>query len=212
MNQKKIKIKFIVKNLIIRTEIRNLRQNFTRMQNNMSPKEAVLVKINEKGSWVNTHGHLDRAYSLINDTYSFTNSYLKEKWHLVDDMKRNSSVDDIYARMERAINHFLEQGAQAIGTFIDVDEVIEDRSMIAAQRLKDNYGKDIEIRFANQVLKGVIDPKARQWFDMSADFMDIIGGLPAKDFGREDEHLDILLSTTKAKEKLDRKSTRLNSS
>src|SRR5690606_29597452 len=179
MNQKKIKIKFIVKNLIIRTEIRNLRQNSTRMQNNMSPKEAVLEKIKEKGGWVNTHAHLDRAYSLTNDTFSFTNSYLKEKWHLVDDMKRNSSVDDIYARMDGGIHHLLERRGQAIGSFVDVDEVIEDRSLIAAPSLKDTYGEGIDIRCANQVLKGVIDPKARQWFDMSADFVDIIGGLPA---------------------------------
>ncbi|HUH34711.1 MAG TPA: amidohydrolase family protein [Moheibacter sp.] len=172
------------------------------MQDNLSPKEVVIEKIKEKGGWVNTHAHLDRAYSLTNETFSYTNSYLKEKWHLVDEMKRNSTVDVIYSRMERAINHFLEQGAQAIGTFIDVDEVIEDRSIIAAQRLKENYGKDIEIRFANQVLKGVIDPKAREWFDMSVQFVDIIGGLPAKDFGREDEHLDILLSTAKEHGKL----------
>ena len=76
------------------------------MLNNLSPKELVLKKIKEKGGWVNTHAHLDRAYSLTEETFSFTNSYLKEKWHLVDDMKRNSTVDDIYARMERAINHF----------------------------------------------------------------------------------------------------------
>ncbi|HAR72517.1 MAG TPA: hypothetical protein DCR77_03805, partial [Flavobacteriaceae bacterium] len=162
---------------------------------NYNPIEEVLEKINEKGGWVNTHSHLDRAYSLTSDTFALSNSYLKEKWHLVDDMKRNSSVDDIYFRMEKAINFMLEQGCQAIGSFIDADEVIEDRSIQAAQRLKDNYGKDIEMRFANQVLKGVIDPKAREWFDMSSDFVDIIGGLPAKDFGREDEHLDILLST-----------------
>lgn len=172
------------------------------MANNMNPKEAVIARIKELGGWVNTHAHLDRAYSLTEDTFSLTNSYLKEKWHLVDEMKRGSSVDDIYDRMERAVNYFLEQGTQAIGTFIDVDEVIEDRSMKAAQRLKDNYGKDVELRFANQVLKGVIDPRAREWFDLSADFVDIIGGLPAKDFGREEEHLDILLSTAKEKGKL----------
>ncbi|MCB9202704.1 MAG: amidohydrolase family protein [Flavobacteriales bacterium] len=168
----------------------------------MNPKEIVLQKIKEKGGWVNTHAHLDRAYSLDEKTFSYTNSYLKEKWHLVDEMKRASSVDTIYGRMERAVNLFLEQGTQAIGTFIDVDEVIEDRSIIAAQKLKDNYGKDIEIRFANQVLKGVIDPVAKEWFDRSSDFVDIIGGLPAKDFGREEEHLDILLSTAKEKGKL----------
>lgn len=168
----------------------------------MNPKELVQTKIKEYGGWVNTHAHLDRAYSLTDQSFSYTNSYLKEKWHLVDEMKRTSSVQDIYDRMERAINLFLEQGTQAIGTFIDVDEVIQDRSMKAAQKIKDNYGKDIQIRFANQVLKGVVDPKAKEWFDLSVDFVDIIGGLPAKDFGQEAEHLDILLQTAKTKNKL----------
>ncbi len=168
----------------------------------MNLRELVLQKIKENGGWVNTHAHLDRAYSLDEKSFYYTNSYLKEKWHLVDEMKRAATVDIIYDRMERAVNMFLEQGTQAIGTFIDVDEVIQDRSLIAAQKLIDNYGKDIKIKFANQVLKGVIDPVARQWFDCSVDFVDIIGGLPAKDFGREEEHLDILLSTAKEKNKL----------
>lgn len=166
------------------------------------PHIAVIEQIKAKGGWVNTHAHLDRAYSLQKDTFSFTNSYLKEKWHLVDDMKRNSSVDVIYSRMARAIEHFLKQGAQAVGSFIDVDEIIEDRSMIAARKIKEDFGNDIEIRFANQVLKGVIDPKAKEWFDLSSDFVDIIGGLPAKDFGQEEEHLDILMETAKSKGKL----------
>ncbi|SZD73798.1 Cytosine deaminase [Candidatus Ornithobacterium hominis] len=166
------------------------------------PKNAVIEKIIEKGGWVNCHAHLDRAYSLQKDTFSFTNSYLKEKWHLVDEMKKNSSVDIIYDRMARAIEYFIEQGAQAVGSFIDVDEVMQDRSIKAAQKIKEKFGNDIEIRFANQVLKGVIDPKAKEWFDLSSDFVDIIGGLPAKDFGQEEEHLDILMETAKSKGKL----------
>lgn len=167
-----------------------------------NPADAVIEKIKQKGGWVNTHSHLDRAFSLQEDTFSFTNSYLKEKWHLVDEMKKNSSVSTIYDRMARAIELFIKQGAQAVGSFIDVDDVMEDKSMIAARRIKEDFGSDIEIRFANQVLKGVIDPKAREWFDMSSDFVDIIGGLPAKDFGQEEEHLDILMETAKAKNKL----------
>lgn len=167
-----------------------------------NPQEAVIQRIKEKGGWVNTHAHLDRAFSLQKDSFSFTNSYLKEKWHLVDEMKRNSSVQTIYDRMARAIELFLKQGAQAVGTFIDVDDVMEDKSMIAARRIKEDFGSDIQIKFANQVLKGVIDPKAKEWFDLSADFVDIIGGLPAKDFGQEEEHLDILMETAKSKNKL----------
>lgn len=167
-----------------------------------NPHTAVIEKIREKGGWVNTHSHLDRAYSLQKDTFSFTNSYLKEKWHLVDEMKKASSVETIYDRMARAIEHFIKQGAQAVGSFIDVDDVMEDKSMIAARKIKEDFGSQIEIRFANQVLKGVIDPKAKEWFDLSSDFVDIIGGLPAKDFGQEEEHLDILMETAKNKGKL----------
>lgn len=167
-----------------------------------NPHTAVIERIKEKGGWVNTHSHLDRAYSLQKDTFSFTNSYLKEKWHLVDEMKKASSVETIYDRMARAIEHFIKQGAQAVGSFIDVDDVMEDKSMIAARKIKEDFGSQIEIRFANQVLKGVIDPKAKEWFDLSSDFVDIIGGLPAKDFGQEEEHLDILIETAKSKGKL----------
>ena len=48
---------------------------------NYNPIEEVLEKINEKGGLVNTHSHLDRAYSLTSDTFALSNSYLKEKWH-----------------------------------------------------------------------------------------------------------------------------------
>jgi len=168
----------------------------------MNPKQLVQEKIKSLGGWVNTHAHLDRAYTLTPDNFQYSYSYLKEKWHLVDEMKQAATVDDIYRRMSKAVELFIEQGAQAIGTFIDVDDKIEDKAIKAAMKVRENYKNDLEIRFANQVLKGVIDPKARKWFDMSADFVDIIGGLPAKDFGREDEHLDILLSTAKEKGKL----------
>lgn len=168
----------------------------------MDPKQLVIKKIKENGGWVNTHAHLDRAYTLTPENFQYTSSYLKEKWHLVDEMKKAATVDGIYKRMSKAVELFIEQGAQAIGTFIDVDEKIEDKALKAAQKIRETYKDDIQIKFANQVLKGVIDPKAKYWFDMSVEFVDIIGGLPAKDFGREEEHLDILLSTAKDNNKL----------
>ncbi len=46
------------------------------------------------------------------------------------------------------------------------------------------------------------DKKAREWFEIGADFVDIIGGLLKADQGKEEEHLDILLSTAKKKKKM----------
>lgn len=160
-------------------------------------KELILNKIKAKGGFVNTHSHLDRAFTITPDTLYLANATLKEKWFLVDSIKRNSTVNQIYDRMAYAIEKMLEQDVQAIGTFIDVDEVIQDKSIQAAQMLKDSVGNDIKIKFINQTLKGVIDPEAKRWFDLGAEFVDIIGGLPAKDAGHEDEHLDILMETAK---------------
>lgn len=160
-------------------------------------KELILDKINQKGGFVNTHSHLDRAFTITPETLHMSNATLKEKWLLVDSIKRNSSVYQIYDRMAYAVERMFLQNVQAIGTFIDVDEVIEDKSIQAAQMLKEAVGSDIKIKFINQTLKGVISPEARKWFEMGADFVDIIGGLPAKDAGKEKEHLDILMQTAK---------------
>ncbi|MEI8389793.1 MAG: amidohydrolase family protein [bacterium] len=182
--------------------------NFSKRESNLSCikeisstqnilKELIISKINEKGGFVNAHSHLDRAFTITPETLSLANATLKEKWFLVDSIKRSSTVNQIYDRMSYTVEKMINQNVQAIGTFIDVDEVIGDKSIQAAQMLRDNIGSDIKIKFINQTLKGVIDPQARKWFNLGAEFVDIIGGLPAKDAGHEDEHLDILMETAK---------------
>lgn len=160
-------------------------------------KSEILEKIKKHGGWVNAHAHLDRAYSLTEKNWSYTSATLQEKWNLNDELKRTSSVDAIYDRMAMGIERMLEQGVTAIGTFIDVDDRIEDKAIKAAQKLRHTYKKDIEIKYINQVHYGVLDKTAREWFDVGAEFVDIIGGLPEKDKGHEAEHLDILFSTAK---------------
>jgi len=151
---------------------------------------------------VNAHAHLDRAYSLTEENFKFTNATLQEKWDLNDELKRDSTVDDIYGRMEMGLERMLEQGIEVVGTFIDVDEVIEDKAIRAASKLRDRYKSEVLIKFINQSHKGVLEPKARKWFDIGAEFVDIIGGLPEKDKGREAEHLDVLFSTAKSMNKM----------
>ncbi|WP_185873521.1 amidohydrolase family protein [Blattabacterium cuenoti] len=167
----------------------------------MNPRKIFIEKVKKNGGWVNAHTHLDRAYTLTNNNFKYSYLPLKKKWYLVDDMKRLATEYDIYFRMEKALEFFLKQGTQAICTFIDVDEIIEDRALNAAKKLKNNYKNFIKIRFANQVLKGVLSKKSKYWFDKSIDFVDIIGGLPAKDYGNEDKHIDIILKTAKNKGK-----------
>jgi cytosine/creatinine deaminase len=166
-------------------------------KNDINPKQLLLDKIKAKDGWVNTHAHIDRAFILNEDNFELVNGTLMEKWNYPDEYKRAASVDDIYANMERVIKDQLKQGVQAIGSFIDVDPVVEDKAIQAAQRLRENYTDKIRIKFINQVVKGVLEPEARKWFEVGAEFCDIIGGLPEKDEGREAEHLDVLFEAAK---------------
>jgi cytosine/adenosine deaminase-related metal-dependent hydrolase len=165
-------------------------------------KEEIFKKIRKKGGWVNAHCHLDRAFTLTKKNFPYTNAYLSQKWELVDEIKRSSTISQIYDRMAYAIEWMMKEKVSAIGSFIDVDEVIKDKAIKAAEKIKDNYGKKIKIKFINQVLKGVIDKNARFWFDYGAQFVDIIGGLPGKDKGQEEKHLEIILQKGKELKKM----------
>jgi cytosine deaminase len=167
------------------------------MAQQFNPKQLLLDKIKAKGGWVNAHAHIDRAYILNEENFGLTNATLAEKWNFPDEYKRTATVDDIYANMVQVTEDMIRQGVYALGSFIDVDPVIEDKAIQAAKRLRENYGDKIQLKFINQVVKGVIEPEARKWFEIGAEFVDIIGGLPEKDAGREAEHLDILFEAAK---------------
>ncbi len=169
---------------------------------NWNLKTLVLEKIKDNGGWVNAHSHLDRAYTITDQDLALSNQHLHQKWALVDELKKRSTVAQIYDRMAFALEKQLAQGVTALGTFIDVDEVVTDKAIQAAARLKENYQSALDLVFINQTLKGVLDAKARKWLEEALNFVDIIGGLPAKDAGREAEHLDVLFSLAKQHKKM----------
>lgn len=172
-------------------------RELTLYMNNWNLRNLVEEKIKKKGGWVNAHAHFDKAYTTNPSLLKLAHTSLKNKWTLVDDMKKSSTVSQIYDRMAYATESMIAQEVQAVGTFIDVDEMMKDKSIKAASKIRDKYKKDIKIKFINQALKGVLDKKAREWFMIGAEFADILGGLPRKDHPREKEHIDFILATAK---------------
>jgi cytosine deaminase len=163
----------------------------------IDPKQIVLDKIKVKGGWVNAHAHVDRAFIIDEENFKLTNDTLQEKWAYPDKYKSAATVETIYANMTRVADELLAQGGQALACYIDVDPVIEDRAIQAAEQLKTSHGQKLQLKFINQVVKGVTDLEARKWFETGAEFADFIGGLPEKDAGREAEHFDILFEAAK---------------
>lgn len=161
------------------------------------PKKRLIEKVELKGGWVNTHAHIDRAFILNDENFQLTDGTLKEKWSFPDRFKKAATVDDIYQNMSLAIEDQIAQGVKAVGAYIDSDPVVEDKALEAGKLVREKYGDKIEIKFINQVVKGVLEPEARKWFEIGAEFVDFIGGLPEKDQGHEAEHLDVLFEAGK---------------
>ena len=165
-------------------------------------KGHIRDEIIKKGGWVNSHAHADRAFTMTPEKITiYQNANLQQKWDLVDEIKRNSTVDDYYRRFSQAIELMISQGVTAFGTFVDIDAVCEDRAIIAAHKAREVYKSDLILKFANQTLKGVIEPSAKKWFDIGSEMVDMIGGLPYRDeldFGKGLEAMDILMDKAKS--------------
>lgn len=171
--------------------------------NYFNPKDLLLEKIRQRGGWVNAHAHIDRAFIATSDNYKQSvETGLEAKWDYPDQWKNKATVQDIYENMVRCIEGLLEQGGQALGSFIDCDPIIKDKSLQAAQKVRSEFKDQIQLRFIHQPIKGVLNSDARKWFEEAADFVDIIGGLPERDSPRAAEHLDILFETAKKRNKM----------
>lgn len=165
-------------------------------------REVAEEMIKKNGGWVNAHAHIDRAYSLTKENWHIYNGDMPSKWAFNSKLQENSSVDQVYDRMAKVMESMISQGVTVIGAFIDTNEFVKDKSIKAATKIRERYKRDINIKYINQVLTGVLNPASREWFNIGAEFCDIIGGLPGKDKGHEAEHIDVLMQTAKKMKKL----------
>ncbi|MEN9530454.1 MAG: hypothetical protein RI932_2327 [Pseudomonadota bacterium] len=171
------------------------------------PLAALKQKILGAGGFVNAHAHFDRAYSVTPADLPGANATveraLQEKWQLVDAWKRSTSEEDYFAHITSALRSQRECGVSAALTFVDCDPVAGTRALTAAVRAQEYASTQLQMKLvlACQTLKGVLEPEARRYFEMALEKVDVIGGLPGADRGREEEHLDVLLSAAKAHKK-----------
>lgn len=169
-------------------------------------RDMIEPAIMAAGGWVNTHAHADRAYTLSPDVLELRRTCtLQQKWDALDRLKRESTEEIFYRRFCTFFENQIKQGVTALATFVDIDPQSEDRAIKAGLRAREHYKDQLTVKFANQTLKGVIDPEARRWFDIGAELVDIIGALPKRDerdFGKGSEAFDIIMETAKRLDKM----------
>ena len=159
-------------------------------------RNDVLFSLREKiinnGGFVNAHAHLDRANTAQYFSKEEQYKFLKEKWKLVDRIKKNSSYDDYKTRIELALDGQKSFGVSKVCSFIDIDNVASSKAIIAARQVRTSR-EDIDLKVACQTLKGILDTTQDVLIRNHLYFIDIIGSLPGGDKGREEEHLDKIM-------------------
>ena len=129
------------------------------------PLEALRDKISKNGGLVNSHSHLDRAYTVNKiNLLTHTHKHLYEKWMLVDEYKKQASIEDYFENISHALKKQLSFGTSNILSFIDIDEVSEYRAISAAKKAI-AFGEVIGINLliACQTLKGICSKKSRSF-------------------------------------------------
>jgi len=161
-----------------------------------TPLENLKSKIEFKGGFVNAHSHLDRAYTIDTHSLEHTNDHLFEKWEYVDRIKKDSTQKDYFDRIKYAVKKQVAFGVSSCLTFIDVDNIVFHNALTAANDVKDlvEASYDFDLMIASQALKGICNIECRLLLEkaLELNFIDIIGGLPRADKGKEEEHLDTL--------------------
>jgi len=174
------------------------------MQNGESwnTKNLLLKKIAGYGGFVNSHAHFDKAYLVNQAIISAGNLTLEEKWQYFEKLKNHYTEKDVRNRMKRAIESMIDQGVQAVLTHVDVDSSIKLLTVQVALELKEQYKDKITILVATQALQGILEKKERRWFEKACEVVDVIGGLPGRDWPRKEEHISLVLQIAKEHRKL----------
>lgn len=122
---------------------------------------------------------------------------METKWRMSDQIKQESSVEDIAERIRLALDLMVAQGVRRACTFVDAYEAVGHKAINAALLVKKEYKNKINLLIATQPLGGLLTPKARKLYEEITAKADIAGGLPSKDRPRDDKNLDILFSIAK---------------
>jgi len=142
---------------------------------------------------VNCHAHFDKAYLSTPQNLSLGHLSLEQKWHYFKKLKSGYTRDDLYTRMARATELMISQGVRAVLTHVDVDSSIKLLAVKVAKEIQQTYKDRITILIASQALQGILEKRERQWFEKACELVDVIGGLPGRDWPRKAEHIELIL-------------------
>lgn len=164
---------------------------------NWDLKSQFLAAVKEKGGFVSCHAHLDKAFYITKEGLSKSMVDMEVKWHMSDDIKRNSTQEEVENRIRTGLNIFINQGSKLCSSFVDAYDAVGHKCIDAAIKVKEEYKDKIDFKIVTQPLGGLNDKAARDLYERITAKADIAGGLPSKDRPNDDENYDHLFSVAK---------------
>jgi len=109
------------------------------MDDKWNLKKQMLEEIKNKGGFVNCHNHFDKAFYINKESLNQSMVDMELKWNMSDNIKRNSSQQEIEDRIATALEIMLEQGVSQVCSFVDAYEAVGHRAIDAANKIKEKY-------------------------------------------------------------------------
>ncbi|NQV00250.1 MAG: amidohydrolase family protein [Parcubacteria group bacterium] len=160
-------------------------------------KKQLLEEIKSKGGFVNCHGHFDKAFYITRGGLDKSMLDMEEKWLMSDDIKKESTEEEVMNRIRRVLDILIAQGCKNTCSFIDAYSAVGHKNIDAAIKVQEEYKDKINFKTITQPLGGLIDSKERKIYEEVTAKADIAGGLPSKDRPNDNKNFDYLFSIAK---------------
>lgn len=144
--------------------------------------------------WVCHHLHIDKSKIINTSILNQSLKHMKEKWVLMNAIKQNYTVSNLFQRMNSTIDHLHQQNCNKMRTFIDVDSTVGLMPINVAMDLKQKWKtKNVDIQIGTQPLEGLETCENIELFEKACSIVDFVGCLPSRDTNPE-KHMDIVFS------------------
>ncbi|MDP2587043.1 MAG: amidohydrolase family protein [Candidatus Komeilibacteria bacterium] len=167
------------------------------MNQSWNLKEQMLEAIQASGGWVNCHAHFDKAFYITKEGLDKSMVDMEQKWLMSDEIKKNSSQQQIEERIRTALDLLIAQNCKLTCSFIDAYSAVGHKAIDAANKVKEEYKNKITLLTITQPLGGLVDVEARKLYEEITAKADIAGGLPSKDRPNDKQNLDNLFAIAK---------------
>lgn len=174
-----------------------LQTEFPEQEEPWDMRSRFFKMVADNGGFACHHAHFDKAYVISLENLNLGRVDMQKKWTLFRYIKENYTQEDLVQRISRAAEAMIAQGAKYCRTMVDADSIVKLLPIQAALEVKKRVQDRITMEVGIQALEGVVDPKARRFFEEACERADFIGGLPSRDRPMPEKHLDIILGVGK---------------